>query len=32
VVKREGKGLESVVRIGKQEVYFNGQKVVFSQF
>lgn len=31
-VKREGKGLESVVRVGRQDLYFNGQKVVFSQF
>jgi hypothetical protein len=31
-VKREGKGLESVVRVGKQDLYFNGKKVVFSQF
>ena len=28
----QGKGLESIVRVGKQEIYFNGKQIVFSQF
>jgi hypothetical protein len=31
-VNRQGNGLESVVRVGKQAIYFNGQKIIFSEF
>lgn len=31
-VKKKGSGLESTLKVGKQSIYYNGEKVIFSEF